>query len=98
MFLGTSRYANTPQVQIQQTDGSLVSAVQLRTIPATVGDDTPITGNDRLDIMAERNYGDATRYWHIADANTELDSNQLYVQWLQGDPNAAQLVIEVPEK
>lgn len=98
MFLNTSRYAKTPQVQVVQPDGTVVSAVQLRTIPPTAGDDTPITGNDRLDVMAERNYGDATRYWHIADANTELDAQRLFTQWLQNDPNAAQLVIEVPEK
>ncbi len=98
MFLNTSRYAKTPQVQGTQPDGTVVSAVQLRTIPPTTGDDTPITGNDRLDVMADRNYGDATRYWHIADANTELDAQRLFTQWLQNDPNAAQLVIEVPEK
>ena len=42
-------------------------------MPATPGDMTPITSNDRLDVMAERLYTDATRYWHIADANTALE-------------------------
>ena len=97
MFLKNSRYANTPQVQITLADGTQVAAVQLRTVPATPGDATPITSNHRLDIMADRMYGDATRYWHIADANTALDANRLFRQWLKHDQNAPQLSILVPE-
>jgi nucleoid-associated protein YgaU len=97
MFLNTSRYAKTPTVQLTLADGTQVSAVQLRTVPAISGDVTPITSNDRLDIMAERFYGDATRYWHIADANSALDSRRLFVQWLVNDQNAQQLTILVPE-
>ncbi len=98
MFLKNSRYATTPQVQITLNGGTQVAAVQLRTVPATTGDPTLVTSNDRLDIMAERSYGDATRFWHIADANTALDANRLFVQWLENDQNAAQLSILVPEK
>jgi len=97
MFLKTSRYAKTPTVLLTLPDGTQVAAVQLRTVPATAGDPTPITSNDRLDVMAERFYGDATRYWHIADANTTLDSNRLFVHWLVNDQNAQQLRILVPE-
>ncbi|SPF40918.1 conserved hypothetical protein [Syntrophobacter sp. SbD1] len=97
MFLNTSRYANTPRLQLTLADCTQVTAVQLRTVPVTPGDPTPITANDRLDVMAERLYGDATRYWHIADANTVLDSNHLFVQWLANDQNAQQLSILVPE-
>ena len=78
-------------------DGTQVSAVQLRSIPATPGDATPITENDRLDVIAERNYGDATRYWHIADANSALDSRTLFKHWLADDANAQPLVIFIPE-
>jgi hypothetical protein len=97
MFLKTSRYANTPQVAVILADGTQATAVQLRGVPATAGDDTPITSNDKLDVMAERNYGDATRYWHIADANSALDSPRLFEHWLADDQNAAPLVISVPE-
>jgi nucleoid-associated protein YgaU len=97
MFLNTSRYAKTPTVQLTLADGTQVSAVQLRTVPTTSGDLTPITSNDRLDIIAERLYGDATRYWHIADANTALDSRRLFVQRLANDLNSQQLTILVPE-
>ena len=97
MFLKTSRYANTKQVQLTLADGTQASAVQLRTVPVTPGDATAVTQNDRLDVMAERMYGDATRYWHIADANTALDSNELFVQWLENDVNAQPLSVVVPE-
>ena len=32
---------------------------------------------DRLDVMAQRKYSDGTKFWHIADANTELEANDL---------------------
>jgi len=28
-------------------------------------------------VIADAQYGDATRFWHIADANTALDSRTL---------------------
>lgn len=97
MFLNTSRYAKTPTVQLTLGDGTQVSAVKLRTIPATAGTPTLVTANDRLDIVADRNYGDATRYWHVTDANTELDGIDLLKHWLEGDQNAQQLSINVPQ-
>jgi hypothetical protein len=97
MFLKTSRYAKTPQVTLTLADGTQVTAVQLRSVPATPGDAVPITSNDRIDVMAERSYGDATRYWHIADANSTLDSRRLFVHWLRDDVNAQPLGIIVPE-
>jgi hypothetical protein len=97
VFLKTSRYAKTPQVTLTLADGTQVTAVQLRAVPATSGAATAITSNDRLDIMAERNYGDAIRYWHIADANSALDSRRLFVHWLVDDANAQPLDIIVPE-
>jgi hypothetical protein len=97
MFLKTSRYFNTPQVQLTLADGTQVAAVQLRIVTVTPGTPASITSIDRLDVIAQRVYGDATRYWHVADANTALDSNRLFVQWLTDDQNAQQLVIAVPE-
>jgi hypothetical protein len=97
MFLKTSRYANTPQRQLTLPDGTQINAVQLRTIPVTPGDLTPVTSNDRLDVIAHRMYSDATRYWHIADANSALDANDLLVEWLPDNENAQQLSIVIPE-
>lgn len=97
MFLKTSRYADTPQVQVLLPDGTLVAAVQLRTVPLTTGDPTPVTSNDQLDVTAQRLYADGTRYWHIADANSALLSAHLFDQWLADDQNAQPLVIAVPQ-
>jgi nucleoid-associated protein YgaU len=36
-----------------------------------------VVRTDRLDITARRRYGDATRYWHVADANAELEAVEL---------------------
>lgn len=34
--------------------------------------------HDQLDALSEARYGgDATRYWHIADANSELEAAEL---------------------
>jgi hypothetical protein len=51
--------------------------VALRRLPEVEGTPTLIKANDQLDVMAQRRYGDATRFWHIADANTELEANEL---------------------
>lgn len=52
--------------------GGKVVAVKLRRLPYVPGKLTEAKGTDRLDIMAHRRYKDGTKFWHIADANTEL--------------------------
>jgi hypothetical protein len=97
MFLSNSRYAKTAQIQMTLPDGTQISAVKLRAVPATPGHSTPITANDRLDIMAQRLYDDPTRHWHIGDANTALNVRELFVQWLEDDLAAQPITIFVPE-
>ena len=77
MFLDNSRYARTKQVDVRVKDGRTVKAVSLRRLPTVTGDPAIVMGNDRLDIMAQRRYKDPTMFWHIADANTELEANKL---------------------
>jgi len=36
-----------------------------------------VQAGDRLDLIAQDRVGDATQFWHIADANTALDSRTL---------------------
>ncbi|MGZ5205598.1 MAG: hypothetical protein ACXWCV_09675 [Caldimonas sp.] len=79
MFLKNSRYAGLPTVAARgpRSDGSIV-VVKLRPLPDTPGDPTAIRAHDQLDAMSETLYaGDATRYWHIADANSELEAAEL---------------------
>jgi hypothetical protein len=79
MFLKNSRYAGLPTVPAHgpRSDGS-IPVVKLRPLPDTTGEATEIHGHDQLDAMSERLHaGDATRYWHIADANSELEAAEL---------------------
>lgn len=77
MFLSNSRYANLPTVTATNRAGAPVAAVGLRPLPPTVGNDVTVRSHDQLDAMSEQRYADATRYWHIADANTELEAASL---------------------
>lgn len=77
MFLKNSRYYGLPTVIARDRSGDPVVAVKLRRLPAVTGDPFTVQGHDRLDVVCDIQYGDATRYWHIADANTELEANDL---------------------
>lgn len=90
MFLESSRYYGQKIVSSITADERTVSAIKLRLLPEIEGTPTMVKGNDRLDIMAERRYGDATLYWHIADANSELKATKLVGQ--------AGRIINVPEQ
>jgi hypothetical protein len=76
MFLKNSRYYGLPTVSARDRSAREVAAVKLRPLPATQGETYAVKGHDRPDAMEERNR-DATRYWLIADANTELEANTL---------------------
>lgn len=77
MFLKNSRYADLPTVTAPDRAGNQVAAVKLRVVPATPGDPVTVRAHDQLDVLAEQRYADATRYWNIADANTELEAASL---------------------
>ena len=77
MFLKNSRYAGLETVQVEDRQGRTVKAVKRRPLAATQGDAHTVQGPDKLDVMAERKFKDATKFWHIADANTELEANEL---------------------
>lgn len=74
MFLKNSRYFGLPTVTATDREGRPVAAVKLRPLPATPGQEVTIRAHDQLDAMSEQRHGDATRYWHIADANSELEA------------------------
>jgi hypothetical protein len=77
MFLASSRYAQQPTTEVVTGDGRTVVALKLRKLPATTGSPHTVQDHDQLDILAQQNFNDGTRFWHIADANTELQANQL---------------------
>jgi hypothetical protein len=100
MFSDSSRYAKLTIVETEAPGGRTVQAVVLRRLPFVGGVPVTVKGNDRLDVMAQRRYSDATQFWHIADANTELDANELLRGGDGGNPDVAQTprTILVPEK
>lgn len=79
-FLSNSRYYGLPTVETEARDGRTVTAVKRRPLPETTGDATVVKENDRLDLLADDRYNDATRFWHIADANSELEANELVAE------------------
>jgi hypothetical protein len=76
-FLTSSRYAKIDTVQATAAGGRMVTAVKLRRLPRTDGAPQVVQSNDRLDIIAFQQLGDATRFWRIADANSELEAEKL---------------------
>lgn len=74
MFLKNSRYFGLPAVTVADRAGAPVAALKLRILPSTAGREVTVRAHDQLDAMSEQRYGDSTRYWHIADANTELEA------------------------
>jgi nucleoid-associated protein YgaU len=76
-FLKTSRYHGLPTVDAPARGGRTVTAVALRPLPPTPGEPYRVQEDDRLDLIADRAYGDPTRFWRIADANSELEAARL---------------------
>jgi hypothetical protein len=95
MFLANSRYFNVETVETEDRAGRKVTAVKLRRLPYVAGTATVVHGHDRLDVMALRKYSDSTQFWHIADANTELQANDLVKPRLS---DKEERVINVPDK
>jgi hypothetical protein len=77
MFLKNSRYNGTPTVTTRDANGREVQAVSLRRLPVTSGEKTQVHDHDQLDVMSHRRYQDGTKFWHVADANSDLEANNL---------------------
>ncbi len=101
MFLKTSRYYKQDVVETEitsndtqtgQTGGTgkkTVKAVKLRRLPEVTGNPAAVKDNYRLDIIAQRQYENPTKFWHIADAGTKLQANDLLEE---------ESIIKIPEK
>ena len=77
MFSEKSRYAKTPTETAVLPDGREGQVLKLRKLPASSGRPHVVTDNDQLDMLAHQQTGDGTKFWHIADANTELEASNL---------------------
>jgi hypothetical protein len=77
LFAKNSRYAATPTVTATDGESRQVTAVRLRRLADTPGRPLEVAAPNQLDVIADLTYRDPTRFWHIADANTELDARNL---------------------
>lgn len=77
MFLPNSRYDKVATVETTTSSGETVTALKLRRLTPVAGEPQMVQSGDRLDLFAQARTGDATQFWHIADANTALDGRTL---------------------
>ena len=82
-FRKSSRYYNQKIITITNKQGQKVPALSLRIIPLTKGKKQIVKQIDRLDIISQQEYNDPTKFWYIADANTELDATKLVSKKIQ---------------
>ncbi|MEM9446422.1 MAG: hypothetical protein AAGA18_13845 [Verrucomicrobiota bacterium] len=77
MFLDSSRYAKVDIVQTTNKVDQSVSAIKLRKLPKPSSQPVAFTQEERLDTLAQKHFNDSSKFWHIADANSELVANKL---------------------
>jgi hypothetical protein len=78
MIFKGSRYEKVRVLQITGQVGQTVSYLAMREIPATAaGYRHTVKTGERLDILAYNFYRNPEKFWLIADANTEMDPEDL---------------------
>jgi nucleoid-associated protein YgaU len=78
MIFKGSRYASVGSYQARDASGRTVTALKPRFIPPTpAGFLHTFTADERLDIIAFKFYNNPEKFWLIADANTEMDPEDL---------------------
>lgn len=77
MFLANSRYFKVATVETTTSTGEAVTALKLRRLTPVAGEAQMVQAGDRLDLFSQARTGDATQFWHVADANTALDGRSL---------------------
>ena len=77
MFLPNSRYYKVATVETVTSTGETVTALKLRRLTPATGEPQMVQSSDGLDLLAHTTTGDATQFWHVADANAALDGRTL---------------------
>jgi nucleoid-associated protein YgaU len=78
MILKGSRYEKLQTYAVTTPNGQVITALRIRFIPATpAGYFHPFSADERLDLLAFKFYGNSEKFWLIADANTEMDPEDL---------------------
>jgi hypothetical protein len=77
MFDHTSRYYSLDTATLTASDGSVTIYVRRRFLPQGASlplmMEAAVAPGDRLDLLANRVYGDPLAFWRICDANDALD-------------------------
>lgn len=76
MFSKNSRYYGL-QTAIVDNGGAEAKAVKLRRIDKINGFQYMVRDQDSLDYISNQKYNDSTKFWYIADANSEMKANDL---------------------
>jgi hypothetical protein len=72
MFIKGSRYRNISESTAVDASGERLRGKDLRLIPETDGRFLhTVREGDRLDLVSFKYYGDATKWWQVADANPQ---------------------------
>jgi nucleoid-associated protein YgaU len=78
MIFKGSRYEKVGIYQAHTADGRTVPALRIRFIPPTpAGYLHTFRADERLDLLAFHFYRNPERFWLIADANAEMDPEEL---------------------
>jgi len=78
MIFKGSRYEKVPVYQITDPSGQIISVLGIRFIPPTpAGFLHTFRADERLDMLAYNFYRNPEKFWLIADANTEMDPDDL---------------------
>lgn len=78
MIFKGSRYEKVSVYQVTEANGQTVNALLIRFIPPTpAGYQHTFTAGERLDLLAYTFYRNPEKFWLIADANTEMDPDDL---------------------
>ncbi|MEP6899857.1 MAG: LysM domain-containing protein [Rhodanobacter sp.] len=81
IFPPTSRYALTPTATCQRVDGSTITYLQRRFVPAPENFALlqwhRVMQGERLDNIAARYLGDPEQFWRLCDANRALRPDDL---------------------
>lgn len=78
MIFKGSRYEQVKTYQVTGPAGQTVTVLGIRFVPPTpAGFQHAFTADERLDLLAFKFYRNPEKFWLIADANTEMDPDDL---------------------
>jgi hypothetical protein len=76
MFESTSRYAQIENSTLTKENGQVISYKKRRLLPdgekMALIQEVTVAAGDRLDLLADKFFGDSEQFWRICDANNAM--------------------------